>query len=193
MGYTFSETKPAEPKKGLRKKILIGLAGVLVVLLVVGAIGYRRAFHGYPPKELMHDIKAGVAARHIKDPNQRFEKYLEGRYGDMSDPANRQKAFLAFFDQEHIRALEFLATHAPKEQQQANIQATANWVGRYRTNLTAAEKASLAQSLKSQTGRQMLRQATAQYNTQDIYYRGRTAPVISQLLTTIHEVGASNP
>ena len=32
----------------------------------------------------------------------------------------------------------------------------------------------------------MLRQATAQYNSQDVQYRGQTAPVISQLLKTIN-------
>ena len=31
-------------------------------------------------------------------------------------------------------------------------------------------------------------QATAQYNSQDVKYRGQTAPVISQLLRTIYTV-----
>jgi len=188
MGYTLNPKQPVKPVKGRARKVTFWIGGTLVALLALGAIGYKRVFHGYPPKELMHDIRAGVAARDIKDPNARFAKYLENRYGSLEDSANRQKAFLAFFDPEHIRALQFLATHAPESQRKANIQASADWVAQYRNNLTPAERASLASQLNSDTGRQMLRQATAQYNSQDIYYRGQTAAVISQLLTTIHEV-----
>jgi len=178
---------PTKPAKGRAKKVAIWASGILIALVAFGVIGYLRAFHRYPPKELLQDIKAGVAARDIKDPDKRFEKYLEGRYGSMDDPANRQKAFLAFFDAEHIRALQFLATHAPENQRLANIAASAKWVEKYRTNLTPEERAALSAQLNSDAGKQMLKKATATYNSQDIYYRGSTAPVISQLLTTIRE------
>jgi hypothetical protein len=136
----------------------------------------------------MRDIKAGVAVRDIKDPDQRFAKYLEGRYGPMTEAANRQEAFLDFFNPEHIRALQFMVAHSPKEQQLDNIAASAKWVANYRNNLTAAERLALRAQLGSADGQRMLKRATAQYNAQDVYYRGQTAPVISQLLQTLHEV-----
>lgn len=186
MGYTTPKPEPAKTANRA-KKVILWAGGILLVLLAFGVIGYLRVFHKYPPKELLQDIKAGVAARDLKDLDQRFEKYLAGRYGSMDDPANRQKAFLAFFDAEHIRALQFLATHAPEDQRLANIAASAKWVEKYRTNLTPEERANLAAQLNSDAGKQMLKKATATYNTQDIYYRGSTAPVISQLLTTIRD------
>lgn len=169
-------------------KILFG-AGVSVLLLLgIAGFVYVRVFHRYPPAELMQDIRAGIAAREIKDPDERFKKYLEQRYGPMSDAANRQKAFLDFFNAEHIRALQFMVKHSPTNQRQANIQASADWIAKYRTTMTPQERAVLSAQLQSETGKTMLRKATAQYNEQDVYYRGNTAPVISQLLTTIHEI-----
>jgi hypothetical protein len=184
----MAKAPPPEPAKGRARKVTIWIFGILLVMLAIGVLGYIRVFRGYPPKELLKDIRAGVAARDTKDPDKRFEMFLENRYGSMADPANRRKAFVGFFDPERIQALQFLATHAPKEQQAANITATAAWVAKYRTSLTPADRAALGAQLNSAAGRQMLQKATATYNSQDIYYRGRTAPVISQLLQTIHEV-----
>jgi len=167
---------------------LAGCALALVGLVAIATGVYIHKFRNYPPAGLMRDIQAGIAVRDIKDADQRFQRYLEKRYGPMSDPANRQKAFLDFFNVDHIRALQFMVAHSPADQRQANIQATVDWVANYRTTLTAQERTKLAAQLQSAAGRQMLRMATAQYNSQDIYYRGSTAPVISQLLRTIHEV-----
>jgi uncharacterized protein YgiM (DUF1202 family) len=61
----------------------------------------------------------------------------------------------------------------------------ANWVRAYRESLTLPERAGLNARFQTPEGRAMLRQATAQYNSQDVQYRGQTAPVISQLLKTI--------
>ncbi len=155
----------------------------LVVLVVAGAYVVHRIRH--LPPELMQDIRAGIAARDIHDPDKRFEKFLEGRYGPQTDPANREKAFLGFFDQDHIRAMQLLVKHSPANQRQANINASANWVEKYRENLTPGQRAELSARLFSPQGNQMLKQATALYNTQDVYYRDQTTPVISQLLKTI--------
>ena len=173
------------------KKLLVGLGIGVALLSAIGVIGYYRVFRGYPPQELLQDIKAGVAVREIKNPDERFTKYLEHRYGPMADAANRQKAFLDFFNPEHIRALQFMVAHSPKEQRGENIAASAKWVAQFRTGLTATERAALRRTLESDSGHLMLRRATSQYNSQDIYYRGATAPVISELLRTIHEVQAS--
>lgn len=174
--------------KAQSKKRLVWLALAMVCLAVLAAGIYGRVFRRYPPPELMQDLQAAIAVRDVKNADERFGQYLERRYGSMDDPANRQKAFLDFFNVDHIRALQFMVAHSPAEQRQANIQATADWVANYRLTMTAAERAALAGQITSPEGRQMLRKATAQYNSQDVYYRGSTAPVISQLLRTIHDV-----
>jgi hypothetical protein len=163
-----------------------GLSG-LAAIAVAGCV-WVRILHHYPPRELMKDIRAGIAARQIKDPHERYRTYLEHRYGSMSDPANRQKVFLDFFNKEHIRALQFLVKHSPPDQRRANIQASADWIAEYRASMGSQERAALSAQLQCAEGRTMLRQALAQYNSQDVYYRGGTVPVISQLLTTIREV-----
>jgi len=174
--------KPAPPKS---RRFFWRVTGItILVLTVAGAFVVHRLRHRLPP-ELMQDIRAGVAARNIADPDQRFQKYLEGRYGPMTDSANRQKAFLDFFNVDHIRALQLLVKHTPENLRQANINASAKWVEQYRQSLTASERADLTARLQLPAGRLMLQQATAQYNSQDVEYRGQTAPVISQLLKTI--------
>jgi hypothetical protein len=168
---------------------ILGWAGIsAVVLLALAGFVWVRMFHDYPPAELAQDLRAGIAVREIKDPDERFQKYLEHRYGSMSEAANRQKAFLDFFHADHIRALQFMVKHSPAAQRQANIKASADWIAKYRATMTAQERAALNAQLQSATGKAMLKKATAQYNSQDVYYRGNTAPVISQLLTTLHEI-----
>ena len=43
---------------------------------------------------------------------QPVEKFLELRYGPLTDPANRQRAFLDFFNIGHIKGLQILAPAA---------------------------------------------------------------------------------
>ncbi|MCO5051485.1 MAG: hypothetical protein M9920_04210 [Verrucomicrobiae bacterium] len=172
--------RPTPPRRRLK---LVGLA---LVLVVSGAVAYWKFLRPHVPRELMREIQAGVAARDLKDPDQRFAKYLEGRYGPMTDAENRERAFLDFFNPEHIRALQLLVAHSPVEQRADSIAATARWVAQYRENLTPEARRSLQAKLDTDAGEAMLRRATAQYNDQDVYYRGQTAPVISELLKTIH-------
>ncbi len=161
------------------------VAGITIaVLAVVGAVVAYRIRQRLPP-ELMQDIRAGIAARNAPDADARFQKYLEGRYGSQADPANQQKAFLDFFNVDHIRALQLMVKHSPESQRQANINASAKWVEQYRQSLSPQARADLSVRLQSPAGRAMLQKATAQYNSQDVQYRGQTAPVISQLLKTI--------
>ena len=65
----------------------------------------------------------------------------------------------------------------------------ARWVARYRDSLSPEERAELGARFRTPEGRAQLGRATAQYNAQDVHYRGQTAPVISELLRTLHEVG----
>ncbi|HEX7652274.1 MAG TPA: hypothetical protein VF607_02135 [Verrucomicrobiae bacterium] len=162
-------------------------SGVLALLLAILAGLVIHRLHQLPP-EFMLDIKAGMAARGIQDADQRFEKYLEGRYGPQTNAANRDKVFLDFFNLEHIRAMQMMVKHSPVAQRQANIDATARWVQKYRNSLTDDQKEKLRQQLLSDDGKALLKNATTQYNQQDVQYRGQTAPVISQLLTTIAQL-----
>lgn len=176
------QVKANNPKS---RRIFWRVAGItLLVILVAGAIVVHRIRQRIPP-ELMQDIRAGIAARNIPDADQRFQKFLEGRYGSQSDPANRQKAFLDFFNVDHIRALQLIVKHSPENMRQANINATAKWLEQYRQSLSPEQRADLRARLQTPDGAAMLRQATAQYNSQDVQYRGQTAAVISQLLKTI--------
>jgi hypothetical protein len=174
--------KTGEPKsKGVFWRIAVV---VIVVLAVTGAVVVHR-IHQRLPAGFMKDVRAGIGARKIPDADERFRKYLELRYGSLDDPANRKKAFLDFFNVEHVKSLKFLVTHTPNNLRQANINASARWLAQYRESLTAAQKEELGAELNSPDGRALLRAATAQYNSQDVEYRGQTVAVISQLLTTI--------
>jgi hypothetical protein len=162
-------------------------AGMCLILLLVGLAWIRFFLHG-PPRFLLRDIQAGLPARALKDPDERLRKYLDGRYGPLTDPANRQRVFLDFFDPERIKVLQLIVRHSPDDQRQDNIDAMARWVAAYRDGLTPAERAGLGALFQTADGQAMLRRATAQYNVQDVQYRGSTAPVISQLLRTINDV-----
>ena len=158
---------------------------VALVLVAAGAAAWFRTFRHYPPKAVMKDVRAGLAARHVQEPRARVEAFLEARYGPLSDPANRQKAFLDFFDADHIKGLNFIVTHTPTGQKQANTQAMADWIAHYRATMTPEERAGLQARLNSPAGQAMLQQATAQYQSQDVYYRAAQQPVIRELMTTL--------
>ncbi len=163
------------------------VAAATLVLVVGGAalwLGWRR----HVPREILPDVRAGLAARGIQNPDERLHKYLELRYGSLDDAAIRQKVFLDFFDIERIKALQFIVRHSPENQRQESIHAMSRWVESYRNSLTPSERAVLREKFSTPEGRSMLRRATAQYNSQDVRYRGQTAGVISQLLKTIHSV-----
>lgn len=181
-----SSPLPRAPRRWARWALGVVALGTLLAGVFWFTVIRRRL-----PPGILDDVRAGVAARHLTDPDQRLRKYLEGRYGSMSDPANRQKAFLDFFNLDHIVALQFLVKHAPEVRRQESIDAMARWVGTYRDTLSPEETLALKSQISTAEGQAMLRRATAQYNSQDVQYRGSTAPVISQLLRTIHAVQES--
>ncbi len=170
----------------LRLALWTGLAGLL--LAGAGALVWFRTFRHYAPREVMKDIRAGLAARHVREPQARVEAFLGARYGPLTDPANRQKAFLDFFDVDHIKGLNFIVNHTPVEQKQANTRAMAQWIAQYRRTMSPQERAALQASLDSEAGRTMLRRATAQYQSQDVYFRGAQKAVVAELMTTLAEL-----
>jgi hypothetical protein len=170
-----------------KRKFLVWGCVLGFTVLLCGGFVWVRFIHQRPPPGILKDIRAGLQARHLKDPDQRIRKYMEARYGAMSDPARRQEAFLDFFNVEHIQALQLLVKHSPETQRQANVDAMARWVADYRTSMTPQDRTALNARLQTAEGQTMLKRATAQYNSQDVRYRGNTAPVISQLLRTLNE------
>lgn len=173
---------------GSTKQLRLLVVG-LVLSVVVAAALWMYLRWTIPPG-MSKDIRAGIAARGIADPDERLTRYLELRYGALNEAANRERVFLDFFNIDHIKALQLMVRHSPEDQRQANIQAMARWIEGYRNTLTAQERAALNEKFQRPEGRVMLRKATAQYNSQDVHYRGMTAPVISQLLNTISSVQA---
>jgi hypothetical protein len=169
-------------------KLVLWSAGSVCALLALALFVWVRVLHHGLPPGLMKDIRAGMGARQIQDPDARLLQYLENRYGPMSDPAHRREAFMDFFNLDHIKALQILVKHSPESHRQANIDAMARWVAGFGAGLTPEERAEMDAQFQSGEGRAMLKRATAQYNAQDVRYRGNTAPVISQLLRTLHEI-----
>ena len=168
-----------------RARILRWTGASAVLVAGLGGALWIHQFRHYTPAEAVQDVQAALAARGAPKP---LEQFLELRYGTLSDPANRQKAFLDFFNVGHIKGLNFLVTRMAPARHQANIKATAEWIANYRQTLTPAEKQSLNNYLRTDAARATLQQATDQYLSQDVRYRSASAPVIAELLTTLVEV-----
>lgn len=174
--------------KKSRLKIIGWICATVFVVIVAAGVVVLERLRNYPPKEAMLDIKAGLAARHA--PKQ-LERFLEVRYGSMTNAANREKAFMDFFNVDHIKGLNFLVNHMPPERRNANITAMAEWISNYRETMTPEERSYLGAQLNSPEGVVKVRQATSQYLQQDVRYRAANAMVISELLTTLTSLKAS--
>jgi hypothetical protein len=170
-------------KSRMRKVLWVGVAGI--ALIVLGVTFWTRRFHNYTPLEALHDLQA---AAQVKNAPRPVERFLELRYGPLTDPANRQRAFLDFFNIGHIKGLNILVSRMPSDRRQSNITAMAQWVANYRATMTPEEKAALGAYVTSPVGRATLQQATAQYLQQDVRYRAGTASVIQELMTTLATV-----
>ena len=156
-----------------------------LVVLALGVTWWIRTFRTYTPVEVAQDLQAAVAARNAPKPVERF---LELRYGPLTQPENRQKAFLDFFNVGHIEGLQILVSRAPESRRKASIDAMAEWVAEYRRTMSPEEKRALREQVSTEQGRVMLKDATAKYLSQDVRYRAATAPVISELMATLAEV-----
>ena len=168
-----------------RTKIILWAASGAMLVLALGVALWMRRFHRYTPMEVVQDIQAGLAARHAPEPVERF---LELRYGALTEPANRQKAFLDFFNVGHIEGLQIITSHMRDGERQTNVAAMARWVAEYRRTMSPEEKQEIKARLSTEDGRRMLQQAAAQYLKQDVHYRAATARVITELMTTVSSV-----
>jgi hypothetical protein len=168
-----------------RSKKLLWTAITGLLLVGVGAIFWVRRFHHYTPVEAIKDLRAAAAVGYSEKPVERF---LELRYGNLTDPANRQKAFLDFFNMGHIEGLYILVERTDPSYRQTSINGMAQWVADYRRTMSPEEKAALKSYAQSAAGRATIREATSYYLGQDVRYRVATAGVISELLKTLAEV-----
>ena len=164
----------------------LGLAAFLSLVLLVLLGGYY--LHRHIPPELLPDLRAAIAARHVQGAANRLNQYLANRYGSLDDPAHREKAFEDFFNPDHIKAMQLIVKHSPADQRLANIQATADWIQNYRQTMSSQEKSDLQAYFNSGNGQASLQMATAQFMTQDPEYRSTVVPVIEQLMTTLASV-----
>jgi hypothetical protein len=164
-----------------RKKILWTGTGMILVLGLCTVLWIRR-FHHYTPAEALADLRAAAAVRNTSKPVERF---LELRYSPLSEPVNRQRAFLDFFNVGHIDGLYILVGRIPSGRRQSRIDDMARWIADYRQTISPEEKDALAMYLRSEAGRAMLQQATAQYLQKDVRFRGATAGVIRELMATL--------
>jgi hypothetical protein len=168
-----------------KSQIILWTSASGLILLGLGVALWVHRFHRYTPVEVVQDLRAGVASRGAPNPVERF---LEVRYGPLTEPANRRKAFLDFFNVGHIEGLQLLTRRIAPPRQQASIAAMAAWVADYRRTLPPEEKEILRTYLESKPGQITLQQATAQYLSQDVRYRAATAPVIRELMITLAEI-----
>ncbi len=174
--------------KQRRTRIFWRISLITVALAAVAIVFWVRSFHHYLPQRLLRDIRAGLVARDLPDPDARVNAFLSARYGPLTEPRNRQQAFLDFFDIDHIRGLHFIVSHTPLTQKVANTRAMAQWIANYRTALTPEERVALQTRLNSQSGQAMLRRATAEFQTQDVYYRGEQKAVVQELMVTLADL-----
>jgi hypothetical protein len=170
--------------KTRRGKIQLWIGGSVLAALILLLAGIRYVHH-HLPAEFIPDLRAAIAARNVVGADQRFEKYLEGRYGSMNNPTNREHAFEGFFNLTHIKTMRLLVRHSPPDQRQANIMASANWIQNYRQTMTPQEKADLQTYFTSGDGSADLRAATAQFLTQDPEYRSAVVPTVTELMSTL--------
>jgi hypothetical protein len=169
----------------IKTKRLLWVLTVLAALTALASVLWTRRFHRYTPIEALQDIQAAARVRHSTKP---VEGYLEARYGSMAEPANRQKAFLDFFNIGHIEGLNILVGRMPGDRRQASIKAMGEWVANYRRTMSAEEKESLGRFLQSEPGRATLKRAASEYLQKDVHFRAATAPVIEELMSTVSAV-----
>ena len=169
---------------GRNKKLLV-VAGAAMGIVVLGAFLWKRHFHRYTPVEAVLDIQAAIRA---KDAPHRVERFLEVRYGPLSQPENRRKAFLDFFNIGHIEGLYTIVGSMPGDKRSTDIAAMAGWVEHYRNSMSVDERVALRDFFQSNEGKSQLRDATAAYLSKDVKFRANTAEVIRELMTTIATV-----
>jgi hypothetical protein len=169
------------------RNLLCAGAAVIVLMAAGAALGWSRAFPRYTPLDAFRDLRAAIRAQHAPNPT---EEFFERRYGPLTDPANRQRVFLDFFNVGHQRGMQIITRHQGSEKEKASIAATAKWIADYRRKLTPQEKQALGAYFRSDTGRARKEESNAEYLKQDAQSRADQAPVFREITFTLLTVGS---
>jgi hypothetical protein len=172
------------PLKKSAMPILLWVAAIAAVLTGAGRLYWLRTFDQYPLRELISDVRAGLATRGISEPEARMTAFLAARYGPLTEAANRQRAFLAFYDVEHTKALDIIASRGSASQKQADTQALGHWIAQYRKTMSPEERAALRTYLKSEAGSALLQRSTTNFLAQPEPVRQAQRPIMVELTTT---------
>lgn len=167
----------------LMKLSWAGAAGVL--LLVLAVVFWQRRFHSYTPLDAVYDLRVAVQVLR-ENPADPVLRFLELRYGAMTEPANRVHAFQDMFNVGHIEGL-YLLWHNEKDTERikTSIAGTLETFAKWRSIMSPEERQTLATYFHSPAGRAQVQQATACYMGKDVRFRSVSAPVIKELLTTL--------
>jgi hypothetical protein len=171
-----------------RTKIISWVGGVVATLIVLGAVLWIRTFHDYTPVDFAKDLRAAAQVRaeeHAGNAPHPAERFLELRYGSLAEPANRQRAFLDFFNVGHVEGLKIITSLTRSAEQQTNTAAMAQWIANYRRTMSPEEKRALSTYFQSAAGRKAAEEATAKTLSESIQYREANAPVIMELTITV--------
>jgi len=167
------------------RRVLGTIAAVALVVLALAATWWLRRFRTYTPAAAILDLQA--AAR-VQDAPRPVERFLELRYGPLTEPGNRQQALKDFFDVGHIEGLYLIAGYLPPAKKRDRIDATSRWIASYRETMSPQEQAELQQYFASDAGRARIRAATVQYLKKDARFRAETAVVIEELMLTLDAI-----
>jgi hypothetical protein len=114
--------------------------------------------------------------------------WLAAHYGPLDVPANREKALLSFFDAKHIKELYVFSRLRTADQYRGDVEAAARWIAKYRSTMSPEERADLQARLNSDSGRAMLHEGNAQFQSMDVSWRGKVKPAVTEILTTLSDL-----
>lgn len=198
-----SRGNQAAGKTGRARKLLwASVAGVAVsVALALGVTLAAKRFLGFTPMDAMKAARGEArkdlmvvlqVAREMRNTlpsdglyTNAVMRFLDLRYGDMTEATNRQRAFLNFFNVEHIEALYLMTGNRTGLQERNFASSIAQTVASYRQIMLPEEKEALREYFRSAAGRAQVRKATDCYRSKDVRFRDVSAPVIRELLATL--------
>lgn len=170
-------TKMLHGKRSGIKRLFWAGAGLLLIMGACLALWTLR-FPTYTPLAVAQDVRAASQAGSV-------EEFLELRYGPLTEPTNRQKAFLDFFNPDHLEGLYRIVSLLDGERKDAVVTAMSAWIADYRRGLTSKERETLRAYINSDAGRATIQKAAAAYLREDVAYRAATAPVVAELMATL--------
>ena len=169
-------------------KVLAWLGGIVLLIAGLSILIWRHYFHQYTPLDAVKDLRAAsevVAAAEVGPVQNPVHRFMELRYGTMGEAANRERAFLDFFNPGHIEGFYLILGKEPQPWAKALVAETAQIVADYRQSMSSEEKAALTAYFKSDAGRTQVRIAMTYYESKDVRFRSVTSGVINELLTTL--------